>query len=277
MNNYASKYATDIDEKFTRASVTAAAINNNYDFVGVKTVHVYSMGNAKMNDYSMTGLSRYGNPEELGLATQELTLTQDRSFTFTIDRRNYADNQMVLEAGKALKFQIESVVVPEIDKYRLNKIVEGAGKTREAKVTKAAAYEMFLDGCVALTEGSAPEVGRVAYVVPAFYKMLKLDPAFIKAGDMAQDMLIKGQVGAVDGVAIIVVPSSYLPDKVMFVLTNSIATVAPVKLAEYKIHENPQGVNGWLVEGRVYYDAFVLDNKKTAIYVHKTTDTDPGK
>jgi len=35
----------------------------------------------------------------------------------------------------------------------------------------------------------------------------------------------------------------------------------------YKQHENPQGINGWLVEGRIYYDAFVLKNKKTAIYV----------
>ena len=40
------------------------------------------------------------------------------------------------------------------------------------------------------------------------------------------------------------------------------AMTSPVKLADYKIHENPQGINGWLVEGRIYYDAFVLNNKK---------------
>ena len=44
---------------------------------------------------------------------------------------------------------------------------------------------------------------------------------------------------------------------------------SPVKLADYKIHENPQGINGWLVEGRIYYDAFVLNNKKAAIYLSK--------
>jgi hypothetical protein len=28
-------------------------------------------------------------------------------------------------------------------------------------------------------------------------------------------------------------------------------------------------INGWLVEGRLRYDAFVLNNKANAIYVHK--------
>lgn len=48
--------------------------------------------------------------------------------------------------------------------------------------------------------------------------------------------------------------------------------MAPIKLADYKIHDNPPGINGWLVEGRVIYDAFVLNNKKGAIYVHKTSE-----
>ena len=61
-----------------------------------------------------------------------------------------------------------------------------------------------------------------------------------------------------------------MPAKTAFIITNPIACCAPVKLADYKIHDNPPGINGWLVEGRVRYDAFVLENKKGAIYVHKT-------
>ena len=44
------------------------------------------------------------------------------------------------------------------------------------------------------------------------------------------------------------------------------ATVAPTKLEEYKLHKNPPFISGDLVEGRIVYDAFVLDNKKMAIY-----------
>ena len=48
-------------------------------------------------------------------------------------------------------------------------------------------------------------------------------------------------------------------------------TVAPVKLSEYKTHQDPPGISGSLVEGRIVYDAFVLDNKKMAIYYQATT------
>lgn len=46
------------------------------------------------------------------------------------------------------------------------------------------------------------------------------------------------------------------------------ATVAPAKLEDYKIHEDPPGISGSLVEGRIVYDAFVLENKAKGIYYH---------
>lgn len=81
---------------------------------------------------------------------------------------------------------------------------------------------------------------------------------------------MKGSLGLVDGANIIQVPTSYLPANVAFVVTHKSATVGPVKLQSYKIHDNPPGINGKLVEGRIRYDAFVLNSKKGAIYVHKT-------
>lgn len=44
------------------------------------------------------------------------------------------------------------------------------------------------------------------------------------------------------------------------------ATVAPTKLEDYKVHKDPPGISGSLVEGRICYDAFVLENKTEAIY-----------
>ena len=99
--NYASKYAQKIDEKFARESMTSAAVNNDYDFVGVKTVNVYSVPTAEMNDYSVSGTSRYGTPQEIENTVQEMTMTRDRSFTFTIDRGTYNDTQMSNAAGAA--------------------------------------------------------------------------------------------------------------------------------------------------------------------------------
>jgi hypothetical protein len=53
-------------------------------------------------------------------------------------------------------------------------------------------------------------------------------------------------------------------------LTHPSATVAADKLEDYKIHDNPPGINGKLVEGRTIFDAFVLTNKNKALYVITT-------
>ncbi len=268
--NYASKYASNIDERFHIGALTEPAVNKDYDFTGVKTVNVYSIPTAAMNDYQRTGASRYGTADELENTVQELTLTQDRSFTFTIDKGNYTETQMANAAGTALQRQIDEVIIPEIDVYRLKNMAAAAELSAAAEITSANAFEAFLDGQAALTDNKVTAKGRVAFVSPTYYKYLKLDDAFIKSGDSSQKMLLNGEVGRADGVPVIVVPSAYMPAGVNFIIASPRATVSPVKLADYKIHDNPPGINGWLIEGRVIYDAFVLTNKAAGIYVHKS-------
>lgn len=274
--DYASKYASQIDERFSREAMSAAAVNNDYDFVGVQTVKVYSVPTSEMHDYNRSGTNRYGTPEELGNSVQEMTMTQDRSFTFSIDRGNFSDTQMANSAGAALQRQLREVVIPEIDTYRFKKICDNAGTSVTGAISKTNAYDAFLDGTTALVDKKVPLAGAVAYVSSGFYKLIKLDNSFVKQGDLAQKIALKGQVGTIDGIPLIVLPKSYMPTGVEFFITNKIATTAPVKLSEYKIHDNPPGINGWLVEGRVYHDAFVLDNKKNAIYVHKSANPTLG-
>ena len=99
--NYASKYASQIDERFTKEAMSNPVVNQDYDFVGVQTVNVYSVPTAEMTDYTRSGSSRYGTPTELENTVQELTMSRDRSFTFTIDRGNLDDTQMANSAGAA--------------------------------------------------------------------------------------------------------------------------------------------------------------------------------
>lgn len=267
--NYAEKYSAKVDEAFALESKTNGAVNNDYDFTGVNTVNVYSIPTSPLNDYDINKSSnRYGTPEELGDVKQTLVLLRDRSFTFVIDRKNLDDTMGVKAAGTALARQIREQVIPEIDIYTIKTIAENAGKTEyEQTITKDNAYEMFLKGQEVLGDAKVPNTGRIAYVTYGMYNFLKLDPAFIKQGDSAQAIVVNGQVGIVDGTAIVPVPKSYFPEGVNFVVTHAMATVRPIKLEDYKIHDNPPGISGQLVEGRVRYDAFVLNNKKNAIYV----------
>lgn len=263
--NYATKYSDLVDEAFRLGSLTNSIVNQQYDWVGVEAVKVYSIPTVAMTNYSLTGTSRYGEASELENVVQTMTLGQDRSFTFTIDRKSVDDTMGVMAAAAALRRQIDQVVIPEVDAYRLAALVTGAGNQVSTEASKSNAYEVFLAGQELLDEDKAPVRGRIAVVTPAFYNYLKLDSSFVKASDIGQKMLLNGQVGEVDGVPIIKAPSSYFPVGVNYVITNPLCAPSPIKLQDFKIHDNPPGVNGFLIEGRIRYDLFVLNNKADGI------------
>lgn len=268
--NYAEKYSPQVDERFKLGSLTSALVNYAFDWIGVSTVKVFSVPTATMNDYTTTGSDRYGTPTELENEVQEMTLAKDRSFTFTIDKKSEDDTMGTMAAGAALRRQIDEVIIPEIDTYRISKLVAGADAgniVKDVAVTKVNAYEKFLAVQEILDNKKVPTGGRVCICTPGYYNMLKLDEAFTKKGDMATKISINGLVGEVDGVYIIKAPKPYFPEKVNFIITNPIVMPAPIKLTEYKIHEDAPGISGHLVEGRIRYDAFVLDKKKDAIGV----------
>ena len=84
--------------------------------------------------------------------------------------------------------------------------------------------------------------------------------------DISNELRIKGVIAMIDGTKVVKVPSVRLPENFGFMIAHPCATVAPTKLEDYKIHIDPPGISGSLVEGRICYDAFVLDNKIKAIY-----------
>ncbi len=130
---------------FQKEAMSMGAVNQDYDFVGAQTVHVYSVPTAPMHDYTKTGLSRYGTPEELENSVQEMTMSQDRSFTFTIDKGNFTDTQMVNAAGAALNRQLREVVIPEKEQEPFLNIFANAGTHRcTEELQKTVAYVAFL-------------------------------------------------------------------------------------------------------------------------------------
>lgn len=63
--NLATKYSAKVDEAIKNGALSQPSVNNDYDFIGVKTVKVYSFDPVAMNDYTRSGSNRYGTPQEL--------------------------------------------------------------------------------------------------------------------------------------------------------------------------------------------------------------------
>ena len=270
--NLATKFSPVVDEAFETQSKASLVVNNDYDFIGAKSIKIYSVGTAEMNDYgrNTNGTARYGTVKDLETEIQEVSMEKDRSFTFAIDKMDEDETLGALNAGTALARQINEEVIPESDKYIYKKMVDNAGTTKVENITDETAYESLATANATQDEASVPESGRVCVASPLYYKNLKADKRAVLDTEVGQDMRVKGVVGEMDGDLIQKVPARLLPAGTNYILAHPVATTFAVKLAEYKIHEDAPGVSGSLVEGRVYYTAFVRNNKKSAIYVSTT-------
>ena len=266
--DYAKKYSGQVIEKFKEGAKSNGVINQEFDFSGVKSVLVYNVSTPKLNDYTRTGTNRFGTPEELDARTEEMTMTQEKSFTAVIDKLDLNETQMALEAGKVLDRTIREVIVPELDRYRFAKIVEKAGTSIEETITATNVYERITEANEALDELEVPAEGRQLIVNPAVYKLLKQCKDIILDTELSDEQRKAGVIAMVDGLEIVKVPSSRLAG-VNFIVTHKMATCAPVKLATYRIMEQVPGIHGYLVEGLVQHDAFVLENRKCMIYASK--------
>ena len=143
---------------FKKASLTGGVSNSDYTFEGVKTVKVYSVGTVALADYNRSGTSRYGTPAELSDTIQEFTMTQDKAFTYTIDKGNEAEQLNIKAATKSLRREIDEVVIPAMDKYRFGVWCKKAGtiKGLAAAPNKNTITALIMDSTEVLDDALVP-------------------------------------------------------------------------------------------------------------------------
>lgn len=270
--NLVTRYLPYVDEIFTKESKKSLLTNQDFDWTGAHTVKVYKVTTSAMQDYSrnpspgFTG-SRYGTVQDLDATTEEFTLKKDRSFTFAIDKLDKDETGNVLNGASALARQQRQVVIPEVDTYVYSVMTTGAGtKPTAVTLTEENIYTEILKAGNALDNADVPEDGRQLVVTPDVFVLMKRCKDIIMETNIGNDLRLKGVIANLDGANVIKVPAARLPKSFGFMLAHPVATVAPTKLEDYKIHEDPPGISGSLVEGRICYDAFVLENKAKAIY-----------
>lgn len=277
--NLAEKYSQKVQERFTIGSKTDRYCGHDYEFTGVKTIKIYSVDTVPTTNYTRTGTARFGSLTELGDTTQEMTLAKDKAFTFSIDAGNASEQFNIKQANKCLKREIDEVITPEIDKYRLEKWVAGNGlssgksvlSSKDGVLTKANIVEKIFTANATMSDEKVPTTGRVLFIPELTFLKFKLADVVMGGSDtLTAENIRRGYRGTIDGVDVVTVPSSIFPAATNFILKYKGATVDVMKLKNYRVHKNPMGVDGDVVEGRYIYDSFVLDTKCKGIYVSST-------
>jgi P22 coat protein - gene protein 5. len=276
--NLHTTYAKEIVTTFATNSLTAKRLSEDYSWSGAQTVRVSTPQTVPMGDYTRTGTSRYGSPVEMQDVVQEMKLTQDKSFSITIDKGNNLDQGGTKEGGKMLKLQIIEQAAPLLDRYVFNTLAHKAGTiVGGAAITKANVVDRISAGTQVLDDAEVPDDKRTLFVSNEVYKCLKHADELMAIESIGKTALEKGVVGAYDNMEVVKVPAKRMPANVNFLIVYKNSATAPVKMNDTKLHQDPPGISGNLLEGRQYYDCFVFGARCMGVYIDVDTSAGKGK
>ena len=266
--NLATKYSSKLDQLFTAGSYTDRYINKKYDFTGAKTVEVYTVTTVDPTNYDRTNTGdRFGGNNELEDVITAYTIANDKSFKIAIDDGNYEQQALAKKAGEVMRAEMEEKVIPMIDANRLLKAAIGAAAVSQYySPTANKPYEDVLKMSAALDESKAPQSGRVLWVTPAFYNLIKGEITTQVLASGYNDKLVgRGFVGELDGTPVVKVPSSYFPTNTSAIMVHRDALLGVDQIKTTRIITDSELVDGKVLVGRFIYDSFILNGKKYAV------------
>ncbi len=193
-------------------------------------------------------------------------MKKDRSFTFAIDKLDSDETAQQLAAASALARQVREKVVSEVDSYTYSVMCQHAGHKVSGTITENNIYKVIIEANNVLDNAEVPETGRCLVVSPDIYVLMKKSKDIVMETDIANELRLKGVIAMIDGLSVMKIPAARLPENFGIMVAHPCVCVSPTKLEDYKIHVDPPGISGSLVEGRIVYDSYVLDDKTKAIY-----------
>lgn len=271
--NLATKASERVVERFKLGSCTEGLFTNEYSWKGVRTVEVRSIDNLPLNDYNAVltdGTSRFGTLYEVGDTVQTMTVSQDKSFNGIIDKANNTSVLMTKAAGKILRRETDEVLIPYVDKYRLQALYNQAGMgyfMGSTALTSSNIIEHIMKANAAMSNELVPDTGRVLYMGYTMAVNLKLASQVVGIDKLGEQAIVNGVMGKVDKCQVRLVPDTYMPSGAFFMIVKTGVSCAPKKIETFRILDNVHIVDGSVVQGRLMHDCFVLNAKSAGVLV----------
>lgn len=297
--NLADKYSKKIVDRFYTESVILGKTSNEYDWDGVQSIKVWTINTypptnygKPANDNAITGAhARYGSTYEVADTVQVMTLTQDKAVSLSVDKGNNTEQMLIKNSGVVMARELREQFVPMFDKYALARWSglmatapswgTGVQTHQDATIAKTDIVEKIFAGVTAIRNEGTDVADAYCYIGETNFAKLLLSTEFLNVDKLAEGQLVNGVRGKVRGLQIVPVPDSYLlksvsggatnnPDltkDINFMIVKKSVVLAPTKIKDAKVHSDPVGISGALMEVRWLYDAFALDTKAKGIYV----------
>lgn len=284
--NYATQFEKEIMQKYSRELLTADLTTQNVTFVGANKIKIPFVSVTGYKDHSRNGGFNRGSVQNQFM---EKTLSFDRDIEFFVDAMDVDETNQALSAANITNTFITEQDVPETDCYRLSKLhtdftALGGTVTQDA-VTAATILDKFDTLMEEMDEDEVPEEGRILYLTPNIYTMLKQAEKITRSLDVTRQASIDRHVRNLDEVKMVRVPSSRMKTVYDFtegfkpgaaakqmnmILVHPKSVIASQKHSYIKLW--PEGTHtngdGYLYQNRKYGDLFLIDNRVQGVKIN---------
>lgn len=288
--SFATKFAGELDKVLIQKAGVGFFADNamKAQFIGAKTVKIPRLSTDGLGDYDRDGGFVTGAIE---IAHDTFELSQDRARSFTLDREDCDETGVAELAGSIMGEFVRTKVVPEVDAYTISKLY-GVANTESQTIEYTTAYETFEKLLAAIQDKIGMDEELVCFVNTATWQELKTDDAVTKMIDVGNfkkggvDLSVK----TLDGVTILPMPSArmntaislndgtttnqkaggYVPGgtgvKMLMLPKRGASLVEKSKKVRTFTPDENQSKDGYKFDYRLYYDVFVKNSMKGAVY-----------
>jgi len=285
----AQKFQPILDEIYKRESLTARldALTKPVNFAGANVVKVFKTDPIGLGTYNRVS----GYPAGQVVGTWEtLTLSTERGRSFVIDRMDDEETLGMAFGTLASEF-IRTQVAPELDAYRFSKYASASNINAATPATLTADTIIgAIDAAkLALDEDEVPAEGRILYISDQCLNWLEGKVSRFLGNENSVDK----RVMRYSGMDVVMVPqtrfykgvtlnagaavnaggyskTSGTGKDINFMIIHPSAVLQIAKHESLKVFtpDENQTTDGWLIQYRIYHDAFVYANKVNGIYAH---------
>lgn len=289
--NLVTKTAEKVAERLSLQSVTQGIFSNQYSFVGAKSIEVFSVDTVPLTTYDNTlkdgstaGTigNRFGQVTELGDTKNTYTMGDRVKYNIGTDVTNDTDqNEIKKSAASIISRQTREIVVPYMDKYRLNKLAAGAGLNKYSATVandlgSAKIVRTLLTAKAALGNNLAPANQQVLYIGETNAIEMKLADQVIGIDKVAEKPIVNGVLDRLAGMQLRIVPDTYMPEDCAFLIVTKGSAWAPEKVKISRVITDPEDYAGKKVQFLMYHDCFVNAVRKNTIYACWTSAAPTG-
>ncbi len=283
-----TKFLHLIDQQY-KAESKSAILDTANEFVrfdGANAVKIFNINALGMGNYSRNGGFV---PGDIAGTWQTYTLSIDRGRSYQLDVLDN-DEELGLPLANLLSSVEREHIIPEVDAVRFAAYATGAAsgnKATETLTTGSGVISAIDTATVALDNGEVPFEGRILFVSPKVYNLLKGgitrmvmndDPNVNNVIEMYNDMrVIRVPQARFYTAVTLATPSDnddagdYTPNGsgINFMIVHPSACLQVMKHYTARLFspQQNQQADAWLVQPRFAHGAWVLEHKKNGIYV----------